>query len=84
MHGFDLCLCAGEAGTSDQACSDSYQGPSAASEVEVQAIQSYIYDHRSTIKGYINFHAYSQLWMSNWGYTVRTIYTLLHGVSGTI
>jgi murein tripeptide amidase MpaA len=59
----------GEAGTSDNACSDSYQGPSAASEVEVQAIQSYLYDHKDTLKGYINFHAYSQLWMSNWGYT---------------
>jgi murein tripeptide amidase MpaA len=59
----------GEAGTSTQKCSDSYQGPSPASEVEVQAVQSYICDHKDTIKGYVNFHAYSQLWMSNWGYT---------------
>lgn len=47
----------------------SVQGPSPASEVEVQAVQSYICDHKDTIKGYVNFHAYSQLWMSNWGYT---------------
>lgn len=59
----------GEAGTSTVKCSDSYQGPSPASEVEVQTVQSYICDHKDTIKGYINFHAYSQLWMSNWGYT---------------
>lgn len=59
----------GEAGTSSQKCSDSYSGPSAASEVEVQAVQKYICDHKDTIKGYVNFHAYSQLWMSNWGYT---------------
>eukprot|EP00602_Paraphysomonas_sp_CaronLab_P002035 CAMPEP_0185024574 /NCGR_PEP_ID=MMETSP1103-20130426/7690_1 /TAXON_ID=36769 /ORGANISM="Paraphysomonas bandaiensis, Strain Caron Lab Isolate" /LENGTH=346 /DNA_ID=CAMNT_0027557581 /DNA_START=273 /DNA_END=1313 /DNA_ORIENTATION=+ len=58
----------GEAGTSPISCSDSYQGPSAASEVEVQIVQSYICDHKSIV-GYINFHSYSQLWMSNWGYT---------------
>jgi len=59
----------GEAGTSDQGCSDSYQGAYAASEVEVQAIQNYLYDNKDVLKGYINFHAYSQLWMSPWGYT---------------
>jgi murein tripeptide amidase MpaA len=61
----------GEAGTSSMKCSDSYEGPSAASEVEVQAVQNYICEHKDTIKGYINFHAYSQLWMSNWGYTAE-------------
>lgn len=59
----------GEAGTSTQKCSDSYEGASAASEIEVQNIQSYLYDHKDTLKGFINFHSYSQLWMSNWGYT---------------
>lgn len=57
-----------EAGSSPQACSDSYQGPSAASEVEVQIIQSYLCGI-DKLAGYINFHAYSQLWMSPWGYT---------------
>lgn len=59
----------GEAGTSPQKCSDSYQGPSAASEIEVQTIQSYVCALKGTMVGYINFHAYSQLWMSPWGYT---------------
>jgi hypothetical protein len=59
----------GEAGTSTNKCSDSYQGPSPASEVEVQAIQSFLCGHKDTLKGYINFHAYGQLWMSPWGYT---------------
>ncbi len=58
----------GEAGSSTQACSDSYQGPSAASEIEVQTIQSYLCGVKNLV-GYINFHAYSQLWMSPWGYT---------------
>jgi len=59
----------GEAGTSTNKCSDSYQGPSAASEVEVQAIQKFLCDHKDTLKGYVNFHSYSQLWMSPWGWT---------------
>ena len=59
----------GEAGASPQPCSDSYQGPSPASEVEVQIIQSYLCGMGSNLVGYINFHAYSQLWMSPWGYT---------------
>lgn len=59
----------GEAGASPVPCSDSYQGPSAASEVEVQAVQNYLYSIRANLKSYINFHSYSQLWMSNWGYT---------------
>lgn len=59
----------GEAGANNIPCSDSYQGPFAASEPEVQAVQSYICSHNSTIRGYINFHSYAQLWMSNWGYT---------------
>jgi hypothetical protein len=32
-------------------------------------VQNYLYAHKSTLKGYINFHSYDQLWMSNWGYT---------------
>jgi len=58
----------GEAGSSTQACSDSYQGPSPASEIEVQTIQSYLCGIKNLV-GYINFHAYSQLWLSPWGYT---------------
>jgi murein tripeptide amidase MpaA len=59
----------GEAGTSPQPCSDSYQGAYAASEVEVQHVQDYLYQHKDTLQGYINFHSYSQEWMSPWGYT---------------
>lgn len=59
----------GEAGASPMTCSDSYQGPSPASEIEVQNVQNYLYAHKSSIVGYINFHSYSQEWMSNWGYT---------------
>jgi murein tripeptide amidase MpaA len=59
----------GEAGTSDMACSDSYQGTEAASEIEVQNVQNYLFENKETLVGYINFHSYSQDWMSPWGYT---------------
>jgi len=61
----------GEAGASPVACSDSYQGSSPASEIEVQNVQNYLYSIRTTLKSYVNFHSYSQLWMSNWGYTYQ-------------
>lgn len=57
------------AGASGAACSDTYYGPSAGSEPEVQAVQNYVCGHNDTIKLYINFHSYSQLWLSPWGYT---------------
>ncbi|CAM9425525.1 unnamed protein product [Ectocarpus fasciculatus] len=59
----------GEAGSSPVGCSDSYQGPSAASEIEVQNVQNYLFDNKDKLAGYINFHSYSQDWMSPWGYT---------------
>jgi len=76
----------GEAGTSTNKCSESYQGPSAASEVEVQAIQSFICDRKATLKGYVNFHAYSQLWMSPWGWTdaLPADYTKQNGLSASV
>jgi murein tripeptide amidase MpaA len=58
----------GEAGESGLACSDSYDGASPANQPEIKAVQDYIYNDKH-FKGYINFHSYSQLWMSPWGYT---------------
>jgi len=58
----------GEAGTSSVPCSDSYSGASAANQPEIIAVQEYIKDD-GNFAGYINFHSYSQLWMSPWGYT---------------
>jgi len=57
-----------EAGSSTNPCSESYAGKSAADQPEVQAVQDYIRTKDDFI-GYINFHSYSQLWMSPWGYT---------------
>jgi len=57
-----------EAGSSTNPCSESYAGASAADQPEVQAVQDFIREHDDFL-GYINFHSYSQLWMSPWGYT---------------
>jgi murein tripeptide amidase MpaA len=58
----------GEAGASTNPCADDYQGPSAFSEIEVKTVAEYI-QSIDNLKGYINFHAYSELWMSPYGFT---------------
>jgi carboxypeptidase A1 len=59
----------GEAGANTVACSESYQGSKAASEIEIQTVQNFLCQNNTNFVGYINFHSYSQTWMSNWGYT---------------
>ncbi|XP_013401045.1 carboxypeptidase B-like [Lingula anatina] len=58
-----------EAGASRNPCSDSYCGPKAFSEVELQHVTNFLAAHNDTLKCYINFHSYSELWMTPWGYT---------------
>eukprot|EP00735_Rhodelphis_limneticus_P000090 TRINITY_DN1013_c0_g1::TRINITY_DN1013_c0_g1_i1::g.29921::m.29921 TRINITY_DN1013_c0_g1::TRINITY_DN1013_c0_g1_i1::g.29921 ORF type:complete len:439 (+),score=148.58,sp/P48052/CBPA2_HUMAN/42.35/1e-105,Peptidase_M14/PF00246.19/3.9e-82,Propep_M14/PF02244.11/5.1e-15 TRINITY_DN1013_c0_g1_i1:45-1319(+) len=58
----------GEAGASKNPCADDYHGPSAFSEIEVKTVADYL-GAMPNLKSYINFHAYSQLWMSPWGYS---------------
>jgi len=55
-------------GSSTNPCDDTYCGPSPFSEPENTALAKYMQSH-TNIEGYIDFHAYSQLWMSPWGYT---------------
>lgn len=73
----------GTAGSSTQACSDSFQGPFAASEIEVQNVQNYLYQKKDKLVGYVNFHSYSQDWMSPWGWTdeLPPDYELQNGLS---
>jgi murein tripeptide amidase MpaA len=58
----------GGAGSSSNPCDDSYMGAYAFSEIEVRTVAGYI-KAQGNIQGYINFHSYSQLWMSPWGWT---------------
>jgi murein tripeptide amidase MpaA len=57
------------ADSSNDPCDDTYIGASAFSEIEVKTVGQYINNAKPKFKGYINFHSYSQLWMSPWGYT---------------
>jgi hypothetical protein len=54
-------------GASRDPCSDTYCGGKAFSEVETTQVSEFISAHNDTIVHYINFHSYSQLWMTPWG-----------------
>lgn len=56
------------AGTSSSPCSETYHGSRPFSEVEVRNVASYLYRNRRNLIGYMDIHAYSQLWMTPWGY----------------
>jgi len=61
----------GGEGTSNIACSETYHGPSPASEPETQATQNGILSLIDSVKLNILFsiHSYSQLWMYPYGWT---------------
>jgi len=58
-------------GASSDPCNDAYRGSHAFSEVEIRNVASYLksLSSRRQIAGYMDIHAYSQLWMTPWGYT---------------
>ena len=57
-------------GASKYPCSDTYCGPKAFSESEVRGVANYL-QQIPDVKAFIDFHSYSQLWMSPWGYTKK-------------
>jgi len=57
-------------GSSSQPCSDTYHGPSAMSSQEVKAVDAYLKARNAAgirYHAYIDYHAYSQLFMSPYG-----------------
>ncbi|XP_078001224.1 carboxypeptidase B-like [Glandiceps talaboti] len=61
-------------GSSSNPCSGSYRGIKANSENEVFAISSYTLDlleEGKTFALFIDFHSYSQLWLTPWSYTAN-------------
>lgn len=58
----------GGGGASTVPSDDTYRGPSAFSEPESAAMRDYFVAN-PTVVGHIDFHAYSQLILSPWGYT---------------
>ncbi|CAF3636880.1 unnamed protein product [Rotaria sordida] len=66
-------------GSSNNPCDDTFCGDKAFSEIETAQVAKFITDQRGTIVNYINFHSYSQLWMSPWSYTtMKTAQFKLH------
>jgi len=61
----------GTTGVSSSPCSDIYPGPHAFSEPEVRTTAQTIFSLKDSIKAYISFHAFSQLWLMPWGYTTK-------------
>lgn len=59
----------GGKGTSSNPCDEIYRGTKPFSEVETRTIGSYIWTLKDRIKLYASLHAYSQLWLTPWGYT---------------
>lgn len=57
-----------EGGSSDDPCADDYKGPSAFSAPEAANIGNYL-KNLPNVVSYIDFHAYSQLWMTPYGFT---------------
>ncbi|XP_016083718.2 carboxypeptidase A5-like isoform X2 [Ornithorhynchus anatinus] len=60
----------GGTGSSDDACSDDYHGPSPHSEVEVKSIVDFVLGH-GNIKAWISIHSFSQLLMFPYGYKLE-------------
>uniref|UniRef100_A0A914V4Z8 Peptidase M14 carboxypeptidase A domain-containing protein n=1 Tax=Plectus sambesii TaxID=2011161 RepID=A0A914V4Z8_9BILA len=64
-------------GTSSNPCSETYDGPSAFSEVETQVLSNFLLANKAQIKAYVSLHSYSELWMFPWSYATHT-YTTDH------
>ncbi len=59
----------GNQGSSPLPCSETYRGPNAFSEPETQVVRDFVIAH-PRITSSIDFHSFSQLVMSPWGYTI--------------
>jgi len=57
-----------QGGSSNQPCDETYCGTGGFSEPEETAIAHYV-GNATNMQFYIDFHSYSQLWMTPWGWT---------------
>eukprot|EP00058_Branchiostoma_floridae_P011798 XP_002597286.1 hypothetical protein BRAFLDRAFT_118166 [Branchiostoma floridae] len=62
----------GGPGTSSDPCSDIFRGSRAFSEVETQAVSDWVLANSNNLKAYLGVHAYSQMWMTPYGWTSAT------------
>ncbi|XP_037785114.1 carboxypeptidase B-like [Penaeus monodon] len=62
----------GESGSSKQPCSSIYQGMTASSEPETNALISAVLEVKRRVKAYVSLHAYGQYILYPWGYRRTT------------
>jgi len=62
----------GEGGASTDTCSETYRGLNAFSEPEESALAEYI-SSLSNVRGYIDWHSYSQLILGPWGWSTTVL-----------
>uniref|UniRef100_A0A8B9ZPH0 Carboxypeptidase A1 n=1 Tax=Anas zonorhyncha TaxID=75864 RepID=A0A8B9ZPH0_9AVES len=62
----------GGSGSSSSPCSETYHGPYANSEPEVEAIVNFVKNH-GNIKAFVSIHSYSQLLLYPYGYTTTPV-----------
>ncbi|KAF9937764.1 hypothetical protein BGZ75_006190 [Mortierella antarctica] len=69
-------------GSSTNPCAQDYMGPSAFSSPEAKNIADYLKSLPKVVS-YIDFHSYSQLWMTPWGYsgTRPSTYNYMNGLA---
>ncbi|KAG0202890.1 hypothetical protein BGX28_004735 [Mortierella sp. GBA30] len=69
-------------GSSTNPCAEDYMGPSAFSSPEATNIANYLKSLPKVVS-YIDFHSYSQLWMTPWGYskTRPSNYNYINGLA---
>jgi len=61
--------CDGVVLANDEPCYVDYGGPWPSSELETQAVVSFILERRETFAAFLTMHNYAQLIMSRWAYT---------------
>jgi plastocyanin len=59
----------GMSGSSASPCADDYHGTAAWSSPEAVILRQYASQYLPRLAGYINFHSYAELWLTNYGYT---------------
>lgn len=60
-------------GASSSPCSDTYYGPSMASEPLTQYLTNYVDANQGKIKAYVTFHSYGQVFIFPYSYAVKNV-----------
>jgi hypothetical protein len=62
----------GVAGSSNNPCSETYDGPSPFSEIEPKKVADFLMANKANMKAYFNLHSYSEDWMYPFGWQDHT------------